>query len=392
MSNSRRPYANNLSKNLGLSKSKTPVVSSIEAMVKEACILQASDIHIRVGEIPRFRVRTEILVMENYEKVTPEILQNYLTEILTLAQRKQLAQKKDLDTAIFYPNLVRCRVNCFDTLSGGGIVLRLISLKVPSIDELKLPKVLKQLVTKPQGLIIVTGATGAGKSTTVAAMIRQLNETTNRHIITIEDPIEYVHDSRKCLITQREVGLHTYHFHQALRATLREDPDIIFIGEMRDRITIDTVLQAAQTGHLVLATLHTNGAIQAINRLLTLYNPEEQVPVKIQILESLVAVISQSLIQTVNNRPTAVHDILINTLAMQDYLLKGDDIEALRLMENDLEGMQVMNQAIYQHLSAGRVTMEQARKVSPDIGQLERMMRTGGIADRTSSREWMMER
>ena len=392
MSNSRRPYANNLSKNLGLSKSKPPLVSSIKDMVEEACILKASDIHIRVGEIPRFRVNSEMLVMDNYEEVTPEILQNYLTEILTLAQKKQLAQKKELDTAIFYPNLVRCRVNCFDTLSGGAIVLRLISLKVPSIDELKLPKVLKQLVTKPQGLIIVTGATGAGKSTTVAAMIRHLNETTNKHIITIEDPIEYVHNSQKCLITQREVGLHTYHFNQALRSTLREDPDIIFIGEMRDRITIDTVLQAAQTGHLVLATLHTNGAIHSINRLLTLYNPEEQLPVKIQILESLVAVISQSLIQTVHKRPTAVHDILINTLTMQDYLLKGDDLEALRLMESDIEGMQVMNQAIYQHLSAGSVTMEQARKVSPDIGQLERMIRTGGIADRSSSREWMMDR
>lgn len=245
-------------------------------------------------------------VAEGYAKITPEIFEEYLTEILTPAQRQQFAETKELDTAIFYPGFIRCRVNCFDSLTGGAIVLRLISLKVPSIDELRLPQVLKEIAGKPQGLVLVTGPTGSGKSTTIAAMIRDLNETITKHIVTIEDPIEYVHTSQKCLISQREVGLHTLEFFNALRAVLREDPDIILIGEMRDRITVNTALQAAQTGHLVLGTLHTRNAIDAINRLLNLYNPDEQPSMRIQIVESLVAVIAQQLLPTTDSQRLAL--------------------------------------------------------------------------------------
>jgi twitching motility protein PilT len=366
-------------------------VPSIKQMVKDAYIAHASDIHIRVGHVPRFRIRGEMIVAEHYLKVNPELFQTYLAEILTLAQRKRFAQTKELDTAIFYPGLVRCRVNCFDTLTGGAIVLRLISLDVPSIDQLILPPVLKNLVGKSQGLILITGPTGSGKSTTLAAMIRHLNETEQKHIVTIEDPIEFVHTSRKCLISQREVGLHTYEFHQALRSVLREDPDVILIGEMRDKITVNTALQAAQTGHLVLGTLHTRNAINAINRLLNLYNADEQEPMRIQIVESLIAVVAQILLPTTDNSRMAVHDILINTPAMRDYLFKGLEEEAFRLMEMDtFEGMQIMNDAIYQQLLMGRFTIEEARKASPDPSDLERRIRTGGMDNKSSAREWMM--
>jgi twitching motility protein PilT len=362
-------------------------------MVKEAHARDASDIHIRVGQVPRFRIRGEMVVAEGHARVTPEILEAYLAEILSPAQRKQFAETKELDTAIFYPGFLRGRVNCFDSLTGGAIVLRLISLDVPSIDGLSLPLVLKNIVSKPQGLVLVTGPTGCGKSTTIAAMIRHLNETTHKHIVTIEDPIEYVHSSQQCLISQREVGLHTQEFFHALRAVLREDPDVILIGEMRDRITINTALQAAQTGHLVLGTLHTRNAINAVNRLLNLYNPDEQPAMRIQIVESLVAVIAQLLLPTTDNRRIAVHDILINTPAMQDYLLKGEDDEALRLMEDDtMEGMQLMNQALYEQLLIGRLTIENALQVSPDPSALERMLRTGGIDGTSSAREWMMRK
>lgn len=367
--------------------------ASIKQMVKEAHSRDASDIHIRVGQVPRFRIRGEMVVAEGHARVTPEIFEAYLAEILSPAQRKQFAETKELDTAIFYPGFLRCRVNCFDSLTGGAIVLRLISLDVPSIDGLSLPLVLKDIVSKPQGLILVTGPTGCGKSTTIAAMIRHLNETTHKHIVTIEDPIEYVHSSQQCLISQREVGLHTQEFFHALRAVLREDPDVILIGEMRDRITINTALQAAQTGHLVLGTLHTRNAINAVNRLLNLYNPDEQPAMRIQIVESLVAVIAQLLLPTTDNHRIAVHDILINTPAMQDYLLKGEDDEALRLMEDDtMEGMQLMNQALYEQLLIGRLTIENALQVSPDPSALERMLRTGGIDGTSSAREWMMRR
>jgi twitching motility protein PilT len=249
------------------------------------------------------------------------------------------------------------------------------------------------IVSKPQGLILVTGPTGCGKSTTLAAMMRHLNETAHKHIVTIEDPIEYVHTSQKCLISQREVGLHTHEFFNALRSVLREDPDVILIGEMRDRITVNTALQAAQTGHLVLGTLHTRNAIDAVNRLLNLYNPDEQPAMRVQIVESLVAVIAQLLLPTTDNHRVAVHDILINTPAMQDYLLKGEEDEAFRLMETDtMEGMQVMNQALYEQLLTGRLTIENALKASLDPSALERMLRTGGIDATSSAREWMMKR
>ncbi|HEY9650965.1 MAG TPA: ATPase, T2SS/T4P/T4SS family, partial [Coleofasciculaceae cyanobacterium] len=210
---------------------------------------------------------------------------------------------------------------------------------------------------------------------------------------TIEDPIEYVYTSQNCLISQREVGLHTHEFFQALRAVLREDPDVILIGEMRDRVTVNTALQAAQTGHLVLGTLHTRNAINAISRLLNLYNPEEQVAMRIQITESLVAVIAQQLLPTTDNHRVAVHDILINTPAMQDYLLKGNEDEAFRLMEMDtIEGMQVMNKALYEQLLTGRLTIESAIQASPDPNALERQIRTGGLDGAASSREWMTNR
>ncbi|HBK62346.1 MAG TPA: type IV pili twitching motility protein PilT [Cyanobacteria bacterium UBA11149] len=366
---------------------------SIQLMVKRAYAHEASDIHIRVGHRPRFRIRGEIVIAKTCPQITPELLDIYLDEILSPAQRKKFDETKELDTAILYPGLVRCRVNCFDSLTGGAIVLRLIPLHIPSIEELGLPQVLKNIVTKPQGLVLVTGPTGCGKSTTLAAMIRHINETERKHIMTIEDPIEYVHFSRQCLVSQREVGLHTFEFHQALRAVLREDPDVLLIGEMRDRTTVDTALQAAQTGHLVFGTLHTRSAINSVNRLLNLYPPEEHNVMRVQIVESLVGVIAQVLVPTTDKKRLAVHDILINTPAMQDYLLKGNEEEAFGLMENDTtEGMQIMNQAIYEQAINGRFTIEDALKASPDPNELERMIRMGGMESGNLARDWMMDR
>uniref|UniRef100_A0A832M545 PilT/PilU family type 4a pilus ATPase n=1 Tax=Oscillatoriales cyanobacterium SpSt-402 TaxID=2282168 RepID=A0A832M545_9CYAN len=363
----------------------------IEQMVRDAHARQASDIHIRVGELPRFRIQGQMVVLRDQVKVTPQIFEQYLSEILTPHQRQMFAQNKELDTAIFYPGLVRCRVNCFDSLTGGAIVLRLISLEVPSIDGLGLPEVLKYLSTYSQGLILVTGPTGSGKSTTLAAMIRHMNETSNRHIVTIEDPIEYVHTSQKCLISQREVGLHTLEFQHALRAVLREDPDVILIGEMRDRITVDTALKAAQTGHLVLGTLHTRNAINALNRLLNIYNPDEQPAMRVQITESLISVIAQLLIPTTDGRRTAAHEVLINTPAMADYLLKGNESEAFQLMETGSnEGMQVMNQVLCDLVLLGKISPDEAVKASPDPGDLRRRVRNEGFdPSRSSNREFL---
>jgi twitching motility protein PilT len=358
----------------------TEGVKTIASLVRLADTKGASDIHIRVGDYTRFRIRGEMMIPKNLPIVTPAMFEQFLQEMLTPEQIARFKREQELDTAIFYPGFLRCRVNCFDSLMGGAIVLRLIPLDVPTIDDLGLPQVLKPLVERPQGLILVTGPTGSGKSTSIAAMIRHLNETAHRHIVTIEDPIEYVHTSMNCLVSQREVGLHTQEFGHAVRAVLREDPDVILIGEMRDRITVETALKAAQTGHLVLGTLHTKSAIGTINRLLNIYNPDEQTPMRMQILESLVAVISQQLLPTTDGRRTAIHEILINTPAMADYLLKNEDGEAFRLMETDTnDGMQVMNQALCELVLLGRISPDEAVKTSPDPSDLRRRVRNEGF-------------
>ncbi|MUG95849.1 PilT/PilU family type 4a pilus ATPase [Scytonema sp. UIC 10036] len=355
-------------------------VISIQQLVRDASAQHASDIHIRVGEVPRFRIRGEMISYERIEKVSPNIFEGYLEEILSPSARQRFTETKELDTAIFYPGLVRCRVNCFETLSGGAMVLRLITLQIPSIDSLGLPPILKYIIGQKQGLILVTGPTGSGKSTTLAAMIRHLNETAQKHIITIEDPIEYVHASQKSLISQREVGLHTNEFHHALKSVLREDPDVILIGEMRDRMTVDTALKAAQTGHLVLGTLHTKNAIGSINRLLNIYNPEEQAAMRVQIVDSLVAIVAQQLLPTTDGRRVAALEILMNTPAMQDYLLKGEEVEAFQLMESSTsEGMQVMNHALCELMLTGQISIEDAVSASPDFGDLRRRARNGGL-------------
>lgn len=373
----------------GSNASAQPDQPSIAIMVQAAYNEKASDIHVRVGEVPRFRIRGKLVRAENLPATTPQILLHYLGEILTPEQRERFKRQKEIDSALFYPKLVRCRINCFETLTGPAIVIRLIPLKIPSIDQLHLPEVLKGLIGSSQGLLLVTGPTGSGKSTTVAAMIDHLNRNEFKHVISIEDPIEYVHPSRNCSISQREIGLHALDFQDALRAALREDPDVILIGEMRDITTINTAIQAAQTGHLVIGTLHTRSAVDSVNRLLNLYPPDEQPIMRIQIVESLVAVVSQLLLPTTDNKRVAVHDILINTPAMMDYLLRGEDNEAFNLMKNDsYEGMQILNQALYQCILEGQVAIEEAEKVSPDVSELERLMRTGGFDVSQSPREW----
>ncbi len=366
------------------------VMNTIEQMVRDAHTKGASDIHLRVEEVVRFRIRGSMMSQSDYGVVTAEQFDRYMAEILNPNQRKMFAETMELDTAIYYPGFLRCRVNCFESLTGGALVLRLIPLDVPTIDGLALPQVLKNFIAQPQGLILVTGPTGSGKSTSIAAMIRHLNDTDTRHIVTIEDPIEYVHQSNHCLVSQREVGLHTREFAQALRAVLREDPDVILIGEMRDRISVDTALKAAQTGHLVLGTLHTKDAIGTLNRLLNIFNPDEQASMRVQILESLISVVSQQLLPTTDGGRTAAHEIMVNTPAISDYLLKGEDTEAFRMMETDTnEGMQVMNQALCELVLLGRISPDDAVRSSPDAGDLRRRVRNEGYdPGRASNREF----
>lgn len=353
----------------------TPGSPTLEQLVREAHEKRYSDIHLGVGEVPRFRDRGQIIV-SNHPETDEATFFGWLREVLTDEQIEQFKQTLEYDGATQYEGVARVRINIFVSLHGPSIVMRLIPLKILSIDDLGLPPVFRDLCHYHKGLILVTGPTGSGKSTTLAAMIDYINTEMPKNIISIEDPVEFVHKSRKSLIKQREVGIHTLKFDNALKASLREDPDIILIGEMRDRETVNTALKAAQTGHLVFGTLHTNSAVKTIERILNLYNPDEQGPMRIQVAESLVGVIAQSLVRTTDGKRAAIHEIMINTDAIRDYIKRGevDEIEAI-IPRCTFDGMCTMNQSLYKLYEAGRITEETALESSPKPNEMAMTLR-----------------
>lgn len=318
-----------------------------------------SDVHIGVGEEPRFRARGDML-RTGWPATDLARFNAYVREMLSPAQMDAFQRDKDYDGSFAFP-FVRVRINLLDSLRGPGMVLRLIPQKIASLEDLKLPAVLRDLCERPKGMVLITGPTGSGKSTTLAAMVDWINHNMARHILTIEDPVEFVHTSDKSLIRHREVGQHTKEFHHALRAALREDPDVILIGEIRDQDTLSTAIEASQTGHLVFGTLHTNSAVKTVERVLGMYPPDEQESIRRAMSESLLGVISQGLIKTNDGKRTAFHDIFINTDACKDYIMRGDlgEIEDI-MARSGFDGMQTINQALQKLVEQGRVDGEDA--------------------------------
>ncbi len=352
-----------------------PAGPTLRQLVQEAYDKGYSDIHLGVGEVPRFRDRGQ-MVLSNYPVTTTEMFYGWLRESLPENQIRQFEECLELDTAIQYEGLVRCRVNCFVSLLGPAMVMRLIPLKILTLEQLRAPEVLKRIAEEHKGLVLVTGPTGSGKSTTLAAMVDYINSNFPKHIISIEDPIEFVHQSKKSMVRQREVGIHTLEFANALKASLREDPDIILIGEMRDRETVDTALKAGQTGHLVFGTLHTNSAVRTIERLLGIYRPEEQEPMRLQLAETLVAIIAQTLVRTTDGKRTAAHEIMRNTDAIRDYIKRGavDEIEEL-IADGSYEGMCTMNQSLFRLYQEGRITEEVCLEAAPRPNEMAQWLR-----------------
>lgn len=347
---------------------------SLEFLVRRAFNAGYSDLHLGVGEVPRMRDRGEMLATE-YPKTDEKTFMSWLREILSEEEIQRFQQELEFDGAAQY-DFVRVRVNIFDSLRGAGMVLRLIPLKILTLEQLRLPMVFQSISDAPKGLVLITGPTGSGKSTTMAAMVDYINKTHAKHIITIEDPIEFVHQSRRCLIRQREVGINTREFDRALKAALREDPDIILVGEMRDRETVNTALKAAQTGHLVMGTLHTNSAVKTLERILTLYNPEEQPAMRVALAESLVSIISQGLCRTTDSKRAAYHDILINTESIKDYIRQGKYDEILELMrQGEYDGMVTTNQSLFNLYQEGRITEETAMTESPTPNEMSMLLR-----------------
>lgn len=333
-----------------------------------------SDIHLGVGEIPRFRNRGE-MDYSQYPETDQNTFMSWLYEVLTEEEVEKFHTTLEFDGATQY-EFARVRINVFDTLKGPGMVLRLIPLKILTMEQLRLPTVLKDICHYHKGLVLVTGPTGSGKSTTLAAMIDYINQQLPKHIITIEDPIEFVHQSKTALIRQREVGMHTLQFDRALKASLREDPDIILIGEMRDQETVNTALKAAQTGHVVFGTLHTNSAVKTIERILSLYSPEEQTAMRVALAESLVAIIAQGLCRTIDHKRAAFHDILINTETVKEYIRDGkyDEITAL-MLDGEFDGMITMNKSLFNLYQEGRISEETALEWSPTPNEMAMMLR-----------------
>ncbi|MBD2258633.1 type IV pilus twitching motility protein PilT [Pseudanabaena sp. FACHB-2040] len=347
---------------------------TLERIVREAFDKGFSDVHLGVGEVPRFRERGEISTTD-YPVTDEATFYGWLSEIMKPEQIQEFKQTMDFDGAAQY-DFTRIRINVFDTLRGPALVLRLIPVKILTLDQLGFPPVFRDVCHYHKGLVLVTGPTGSGKSTTLAAMIDYINAEMPKNIITIEDPVEFVHSSKRSLIKQREVGMHTLKFDNALKASLREDPDIILVGEMRDKETVNTALKAAQTGHLVMGTLHTNSAVKTVERILNLYEPEQQAPVRVSLAESLVAVIAQGLCRTTDGKRAAFHDILLNTDAIKDYILRGqlDEVEAL-IPKCTFDGMCTMNQSLYALYEAGRITEETALEMSPKQNEMAQILR-----------------
>ncbi|MEM7724754.1 MAG: type IV pilus twitching motility protein PilT [Cyanobacteria bacterium P01_A01_bin.45] len=347
---------------------------TLEQLIKRAFDEGFSDIHLGVGETPRYRNRGE-MESTDYPITDKDTFMNWLRETLTEEEIHRFEEKLEFDGATQY-DFARVRINIFDSLRGHAMVLRLIPVKILTMEQLRLPPVFRDICHHHKGLILVTGPTGSGKSTTMAAMIDYINKEMPKNIITIEDPIEFVHSSHKSLVKQREVGMHTLKFDNALKAALREDPDLILVGEMRDKETVNTALKAAQTGHLVMGTLHTNSAVKTIERILNLFSAEEQDALRVAISEALVSVIAQGLCRTTDGKRAAFHDILINTEAVKDWIKDARYDEITELMKQaSFDGMITMNQSLFNLYQEGRITEETALEMSPTPNEMAQMLR-----------------
>ncbi|MFK3938999.1 type IV pilus twitching motility protein PilT [Alkalihalobacillus sp. NPDC078783] len=316
----------------------------LEALLSTAFTKGASDIHLTVGTAPIFRVNGE-LAPYGEDKLTPDDTRQMAEAIIPQDLMSEFETKGELDFSFGIPRVSRFRINAYFQRSCIGMAIRVIPTTIPKLDELNMPPILKEIVQQPQGLVLVTGPTGSGKSTTLAAMIDQVNRTEAKHIITLEDPIEYLHRHQKSVVNQREVGFDTKNFTNGLKGCLRQDPDIILVGEMRDLETISTAITAAETGHLVLGTLHTTDAPSTIDRIIDVFPPAQQAQVRIQLASVLHAVISQRLFRTADHKGRrAATEILINNSAVKN-LIRNEKIHQIQnvIQTSRAEGMMTMD-------------------------------------------------
>jgi twitching motility protein PilT len=337
---------------------------------------RASDLHIRVPSKPVLRVDGELVVQEQLPVATMEDIEAAFELITTQDQRNRFHLEKELDFAYSVPKLARFRVSVMRQRGTISLAFRLVPFKVFTIDELALPHICKELIVKPRGLILVTGPTGSGKSTTMAAMLHYLNEHMARNVITIEDPIEYLHPNMKCLVAQRDLGDDTKAFDTALIHALRHDPDVIIVGELRDFETVQTAMRAAETGHLVMGTLHTTDAPQTVDRIIDIFPPSQQSQIRLQFSQVLVAVLSQTLLPRAGTKGrVAAFEIMTGNSAVKNLIRDGKTFELHSVMQlSSAEGMQTLDQALADLVRKKIVTEEEAKMKSSHPDRLKKML------------------
>ncbi len=341
----------------------------------------ASDLHITTGSPPRLRIAGRLVPVEGSPSLTPENTKELCYSILTESQKHKFEENNELDLSFGIKGLSRFRANIFLQRGAVAGAFRAIPFNIKTFQELGLPDVVEELIKKPHGLILVTGPTGSGKSTTLATMIDRINSERESHIVTVEDPIEFLHNHKKCLINQREVNSDTFSFSNALKYILRQDPDVVLIGEMRDLETIEAAIRISETGHLTFATLHTNSAVQTINRIIDVFPPHQQEQIRVQLSFVLEGIISQRLMtrQDGQGRVLAL-EILVPTPAIRN-LIREDKLHQIYSMMQTGQtrsGMQTMNQSLYELYTKGLISQEDAINYSPVPEEMNQMLNRGG--------------
>ncbi len=351
---------------------------TIEGLLKIAKDHEASDIHITVGVPPKMRVSGELVDM-NYPKLMPDDANGLIRELLNARQAEVLEEKGEVDFSFSMPHVGRYRVNVFKQRGSVSAAIRVVGTQIPKPDELGLPTSVVNLFKKKRGLVLVTGPTGSGKSTTLASLIDQINERTANHIITLEDPIEYLHSHKNSMVNQREIGQDSQSYANALRAALREDPDVILVGEMRDLETISTAITAAETGHLVLSTLHTIGAASTVDRIIDVFPPHQQQQIRVQLAMVLECVVSQQLIAREGMKGrVAAFEVMHNTVAIKNLIRENKTFQITSTMQTGKKiGMQTMDDALYELYITGQISAESALNYAQDTQVMERLLNMG---------------